>query len=100
MNETIQISKDSFNPLVLIILFKTSYIKLFKRQVFFALFTGLLAAFGFLLSTISGICEDPFTKKKKFMLISDKFEQSIKENLKQTFLGQFDRTETVSKRIQ
>lgn len=72
---------------------------LFKRQVFFAFFAGLLAAFGLVFSTISGIYEDPFTKKKKFMLISDKFEQSIKENLRQTFMEQFGRIETVSKRL-
>ena len=33
------------------------------------------------------------------MLISDKFEQQLKDNLKLTFMEQFERTETVSKRL-
>jgi hypothetical protein len=61
---------------------------------------GLFAVTAAVIAKVGGVHKDPFTNKKKIVLISDDFEKSIDGNLRQTFSSHFGISEKVSGRIQ
>jgi hypothetical protein len=82
MKETIETTQGNFNPVF-------QYLKLFRSQFIYLGAIGLFVIVGAILIKVTGIHQDSFTKKKKFVLISDEFEKSLESSLRQTFISHF-----------
>jgi hypothetical protein len=60
---------------------------------------GFFATAVAIMVKVSGVHQDSFDKKKKFVLISDEFERSLEGNLRQTFTTHFGFAERPSSRL-
>ena len=66
MNHTIQTTQGDFNPLI-------EYAKLYRYHLASAALVALALMVGTIAYSIAEIHVDPFTKKKKIVLISNEF---------------------------
>ncbi len=93
MRESIENTKGQFSPLV-------QYIKLFKKQLFYFTLFGFFAVSIIIVWKVVGVYEDPFSKRKKIVIVSDEFERGLEKNLRQTFGSHFGTIQNPAKGFQ